>query len=72
MPAAAAASMPLRPPVWGTTTLFAFLMMLPLAATCTRTGSAPSSSRARAAANAMAMGSVHPIAAISSSSKMET
>ena len=72
MPAAAAASIPLSPPVWGTTTLFAFLMILPLAATSTRTGRVPSSSRARAAANAMAIGSVHPIAATSSSSRMAT
>ena len=72
MPAAAAASIPFRPPVWGTTTLFAFLMMLPLAFTSTRAGSASSSSRARAAASAMAMGSVHPIAATSSSSRMAT
>ena len=48
--AAAAASIPLSPPVWGTTTLFAFLMMLPHAETARRSGRAPSSSRARAAA----------------------
>ena len=50
MPAAAAAGMPRSPPVWGTTTLLTFLMMLPLTSTSTRSGSAPRTLRALAAA----------------------
>ena len=70
MPAAAAASMPLRLLVLGTTTLLTFLMMLPLASTRTDSGSTPRSSRALAAPYAMAIGSVQPIAGTSSSCKI--
>ena len=49
-PAAAAAGRPLSPPVFGTTTLLTFLMMLPLASTSTRSGMTPRVSRAFAAA----------------------
>ena len=49
-PAAAAASMPRSPPVCGTTTLFTFFTMLPLASIVTLCGVAPRSSRAHAAA----------------------
>ena len=50
MPAAAAASMPFRPSVLGTTTLLTFLMMLLLTPISTRSGMASSTSRALAAA----------------------
>ena len=69
-PAAAAASMPFSPPVCGTTTLLAFFTMLPLTSSSMRSGSPPARSRARAAARAMAMGSVQPIAGMSSSSRV--
>ena len=46
---AAAVSMPRRPPVLGTTTLFTFLMIFPLASTWMRSGSSPSTDRATAA-----------------------
>ena len=48
-PAAAAASMPLRYPVLGTTTLFTFLMMFPLHSTRHRSGRAPRAWRTLAA-----------------------
>ena len=48
-PMAAAVSMPRRPPVLGTTTLFTFLMIFPLASTWMRSGSSPSTDRATAA-----------------------
>ena len=71
-PAAAAASMPFSPPVLGTVTAFTFLMILPLTSTRQRSGTVPNAIRALAAAKAMAMGSVQPMAGISSSSKIFT
>ena len=49
-PAAAAASIPLKPPVFGTTTLFTFLIMLPLAFTTIFSGNSPNTVLAFAAA----------------------
>ena len=69
-PAATAASMPDRPFVFGTITLLTFLMRLPLASTRTSSGRQPKTSRARAAPYAMAIGSVQPIAGISSSRRI--
>ena len=66
-PATSAASMPLIPPEWGTTTLFAFFIMLPLTLILADSGKAPRTSLAFAAAYAIAIGSVHPIAGTSSS-----
>ena len=50
IPAAAAAGIPCSPPVWGTTTLLTFLMMLPLTSISRRSGTAPRTARALAAA----------------------
>jgi len=62
--------MPLRPSVFGTTTLFTFLMMFPLRAAVICSGSRPSRLRSFAAQSAIAIGSVQPMAGISSSRRM--
>ena len=51
---------PFRPPVFGTTTLFTFFTILPLASMTTLVGIYSRSSFAFAAAYAIAIGSVHP------------
>ena len=71
-PAAIAARSPLRPPVFGTTALFAFLMILWLTVSSNCCGSAPNVSRASAPAYAIAIGSVHPIAGTSSSARISS
>ena len=71
-PMQAAAAMPRRPPVFGTTTLLTFLMMLPLASTTILSGSFPRAALAEAAQYARAIGSVHPIALISSRRRIST
>jgi hypothetical protein len=52
-------------------TLFTFFMIFPLAATCSLSGIQPSTERAFAAAYAIAIGSVHPIAGISSLERID-
>ena len=64
--------MPLSPPVLGTVTALTFFTMLPLTSARQASGSAPRACRALAAARAMAMGSVQPMAGISSSSRIFT
>lgn len=49
-PAATEVSIPRRPPVFGTMTLFTFFIRLPLSATFIRSGRFPSASRTLAAA----------------------
>ena len=49
IPAAAAASIPFRPSVLGTTTLFTFLIIFPLASTRQSSGTQPKTARALAA-----------------------
>ena len=67
IPAATDEAMPFIPPVFGTTTLLTFFIMLPLTSTLTLSGMAESCSLASAAAYAKAIGSVQPIAGINSS-----
>ena len=67
MPAAAAASIPFKPSVFGTITLFTFFIILSLTPISTLSGRFPRIFFALAAAYAIAIGSVHPIAGTSSS-----
>ena len=70
IPAAAAAGIPFMPPVFGTITLFTFLIILPLASMITSVGIWPNTSLAFAAQYASAIGSVQPNAGVSSSRKI--
>ena len=71
-PAAAAALMPIRPPVPGTTTHFAFFTRLPLTYRSSFSGMQPSACFAFAAQYAMTMGSVQPMAGTSSAFRILT
>ena len=70
VPAAMAAAIPFRPPVFGTVTLLAFLMILLLTSKIQRSGLHPNRSRHLAAAYAIEIGSVHPIAGRSSAKRI--
>lgn len=72
IPAATAVFTPCWPPVFGTVTLWTFLIMFPLTEMDMRSGSLPSTCAAFADAKAMAIGSVQPVATMSSSSRICT
>ena len=69
-PRVQAASIPVIPPELGILTQRTFLMIFPLHFAMIFSGTAPSTSLAFAEAKARAMGSVHPIAGISSSASI--
>ena len=72
IPIAAATAMPRPPLEFGTVTLFTFFITFPLTSISTFSGTAPKVSRAFAAQKAMAIGSVQPIAGISSVLRIST